>query len=323
VAVPRGASGRSEGSTALSLEDLRAEADRYAAAAYAPRTRKARQQDWESFERWCAINRIPPLPTTAEMLRLYLTHLVMLGRKASTIRRARSSIGLMHEQVGAARPDRTTRTREVERGIGNLHGAHEEGATPLLEHEVATIVATLKDSPRDLRDRALILLGFFGGFRASELCGLMVDDVTFTKDGATVLVARSKEDQQGKGGHTNIHFGASPTTCPIEALKRWMQRVGRPAGPVFRVIEGAQIEHQRISERAVSRAVQRAGARAGLSGHYSSHSLRKGLCTSAFAAGATKREIQLHCRMKSERTLDRYLFPELVPGRRNVAAGLL
>jgi integrase len=210
----------------------------------------------------------------------------------------------------------------VERGIGNLVGAHEEGATPLLEHEVAAIVATLQDSHRDLRDRALILLGFFGGFRASELCGLMVEHITFTKEGATVLVARSKADQLGKGGLTNIPFGATPGTCPIVALKLWMQRVGRPAGPVFRVIEGAQIEHQRISERAVSRAVQRAVARAGLGGHYSSHSLRKGLCTSAFVAGATKREIALHCRMH-ERTLDRYLFPELVPGRRNVAAGLL
>ena len=92
---------------------------------------------------------------------------------------------------------------------------------------------------------------------------------------------------------------------------------------MFRIINGSQIEHAPISERAVSRAVQRAAARAEIPGEYSAHSLRKGLCTSAHANGATRHEIQVHARMLTERTLERYLFTERVPGRRNVAAGLL
>jgi integrase len=226
--------------------------------------------------RWCAEAKVSALPADVDTLRCYLAHLRKLGRKVSTIRFIRTSIGLMHEHSGQPRPDRTARTREVERGMAKVDGGREEGATPLLEHDLARIIAPLDDSPRDVRDRAMLLLGFAGAFRSAELAALRVDDLTFHPDGVRVRVARSKEDQLGMGAYTQIPRGAHPQTCPVDALGRWMGIMGRPAGPLFRVIEGAQIEHQRVSERAVSRAVQRACARAGLEGRYSSHSLRKG-----------------------------------------------
>jgi integrase len=305
------------------LDALRADADRYADASYADRTRRARQRDWDVFSSWCAEANVAALPAEVDTLRCYLAHLRKLGRKVSTIRFVRTSIGLMHEHSGQPRPDRTARTREVERGMAKVDGGREEGAAPLLDHDLARIVATLGDSPRDVRDRAMLLLGFAGAFRSAELAALRVDDLTFHPGGVLVHVVRSKEDQLGMGAYTKIPRGVHPETCPVAALGRWMGIMGRPAGPLFRVIEGAQIEHQRVSERAISRAVQRACARAGLEGRYSSHSLRKGLCTSAYIAGRRRREIQEHARIKSSHTLERYLFPELLADRPSIAAGLL
>lgn len=180
----------------------------------------------------------------------------------------------------------------------------------------------LGHAPRDIRDRALLLVGFAGAFRSSELAGLNVEDVRFIARGLELRLRRSKEDPLGKGALTRIPCGARADTCPVEALRAWIGRVGRPAGPLFRVVSGARIEHQRIHPRAVSRALQRAAERAGLTLHYSSHSLRVGLATSAYAQGATLREIQLQGRWQDPRSVQRYIQIEHVPGRKNVAEGL-
>ena len=164
-----------------------------------------------------------------------------------------------------------------------------------------------RGGPHDDRDRALVLLGFAGAFRASELVGLNVDQLDFAcheapgssmPGGLRVLVARSKEDQLGKGAFVDIPRGDNEPTCPVRALRLWMQRVGRPAGPLFRVVRGTVIEHERMHVGAVTRAVQRACARVGLVGEYSAHSLRAGLATSALLAGASTTAIQRHGRWR-------------------------
>jgi integrase len=305
------------------LEHLKACASRYVSEARADNTRRSYASDWAAFERWCLGHGQVPLPATPDVLALYLTHLAELGRRPSTIRRARIAIGLEHALRGAERPDQHAGIRQLERGIGRTLGSREEGPPPLLDQELAQAARALGDGTRDARDRAILLLGFAGAFRAGELAGLNIPDVTFTARGLNVLVRRSKEDQLGHGRTTPIPFGTSPTTCPVHAVRDWIGRVGRPTGPLFRVITGATIEHQRISTRCVSRAVQRAVARAELGGHYSAHSLRAGLATSAYAQGVTERDIQLQGRWRDPRSVQRYVRLEHVPGRPNPAAGLL
>jgi len=319
LAAPRAA----DPAELVPLDALGDQADHYAREAHAEATRKAYNTDWAAFEHWCDAQGVQALPASARTLELYLTHLAGLGRKASTIRRARIAIGLAHGHAEAPRPDQNPRIRAVERGIGRVHGAREESAVPLLETELKKAVSVLGHSPHDERDRAMLLLGFAGAFRASELAGLNVVDVTFGRAGLTIEVRKSKEDQLARGKRTEIPFGQCEATCPVRALEAWIARVGRPAGPLFRVIRGAHIEHERIHPRAVSRAVQRAVARAGLEGDYSAHSLRAGLATSAYAHGATEREIQLQGRWEDPRSVQRYIHMEHVPGRRNVAEGLL
>jgi site-specific recombinase XerD len=298
-------------------------AQRYERQTHTEGTRASYQADWDAFARWCQSTGRPALPAGWETLRLYLTHLAELGRRPSTIRHARTSIGLAHAHAGLPRPDQDERIRALERGIGRELGVREQGVVPLLEHELERVLATLRNSPRDDRDRALILVGFAGAFRASDLAGLDMSSLAFSPGGVRVFLRRSKEDQLARGAHTDIPCGSRAETCPVEALRVWIGRVGRPAGPLFRVVYGAQIEHQRISTRAVARAVQRVTARAGLEGHYAAHSLRSGLATSAYAHGSTEREIQAHGRWKDRRSLDRYIDVERMPNRRNVADGLL
>ncbi len=192
----------------FSVEELASEAETYVQKAHTDRTRLAYPRDWQSFECWCGDAQLTALPASSHTLELYLTYLAKLGRKASTIRRARIAIGLRHGHSGLERPDKHARIRTLERGIGCVHGAREEGAVPLLEHELARAVAVLKHSPREERDRAMLLVGFAGAFRASELAGLNIDDVTFMPEGLAIQLRRSKEDQLARGTRTEIPYGA-------------------------------------------------------------------------------------------------------------------
>jgi integrase len=297
--------------------------DRYLAEAHTARTRRAYQRDWDAFARWCAQHHECALPAAPRTLARYLTRLAELGRCASTIRRARIAIGLAHAHADQPRPDQHPSIRALERGIGRVHGTREEGARPLLEDEVRKLARTLRDSPREDRDRALILLGWAGAFRAGDLMGLRIEDVTFSAESVRIGLRRSKEDPLQRGDFVDVRVGSAPEVCPVDALRRWMGRVGRPSGPLFRQVRGGIIEHARISERCVSRALQRAAAHAGLQAHYSAHSLRAGLATSAYAHGASERDIQEQGRWKDRRSLSRYIRSEYLPAQHNRAQGLL
>jgi site-specific recombinase XerD len=191
---------------------LEQRAAHYVEEAYAPNTRRAYQKDWGAFERWCEGQQLCALPAEPHTLELYLTQLAELGRRASTIRRARVAIGLAHSHAELLRPDRHARIRALERGIGRVRGTREEGALPLLEDQLAAAVKTLGCSPREDRDRALLLLGFAGAFRASDLSGLNVPDVRFTPEGLVIQLGKSKEDQLGRGASTEIPHGLGDAT---------------------------------------------------------------------------------------------------------------
>jgi integrase len=266
------------------------------------------------------------LPSNVDTLCEYLAYLGLVKRKVSTIRRKRLAIGLAHAHAGFPRIDRDIRVRTIELGLARKYGSREVGADPLLAEDVLKLVRTLDDSPRGDRDRAIFTLAFAGAFRSSELVALEREHITFTDTGATVFVARSKEDQLGRGKKTDICLGARPETCPVRALERWLARVGQGEGPVFRVMHGQVIDNERMSTRAISRAVQRAVAIAGLRSTergFSSHSFRKGFITTADARGESDSAIAAHCRYESVLSLGRYIMRGHVPQRRNIAEGML
>lgn len=318
---PRSVNARAGGSLTLTKLDERVHA--YTEAAHSKNTQRAYRGDWATFERWCKGQGECALPASTATLARYLAHLADNGKKASTIRRARIAVGLAHAWEGVERPDRDIQIRTIERGIARTHGSREEGADALLSTDLPKVMGAIRGGPRADRDRALILLGFAGAFRASELVGLDVEHLHFHAEGVRVLVARSKEDQLGKGALVNIDMGKHEHTCPVRALRQWIERVGRPSGPLFRVVRGSVIEHQRMHVGAVNRAVDRACARAQLEGEYSAHSLRVGLATSARLAGHPIEAIQHHGRWLDRRSVERYFRAAPIYNAHNPARGLL
>lgn len=309
-----------------SLTAAHTEAERLVQSAHRTRTRRAYQTDWKAFEDWCAQHGLAAMPASVETLCGYLAALKLRGYRYSTIRRKRLAIGLAHGYAGLPRPERDPRVRALELCIAKEVGVREVGADPLLAEDIPRLVATLDDSARGNRARALFTLAFAGGFRSSELVALDHAHLTFTENGVRVHIARSKEDPLGRGRDTNIPRGYNPATCPVRALERWLAHVGEGRGPVFRELRGNTITAERMSTRAVSRAVQRATSAIGLTSTqagFSSHSFRKGLITEAEARGFSPAEIANHCRYAREQSIARYLVRDRVAARRNIADGML
>jgi len=160
-----------------------------------------------------------------------------------------------------------------------------------------------------LRDRVLILLGFAGAFRRSEVAGLNVADLEFSRDGLAVTLRRSKTDQEAQGRKIGIPYGSNPETCPVRTLQAWLERAGLTEGPVFRSLNRhGQIQPGRLSGADVARIVKKLAQRAGLDpAKYAGHSLRAGHATSAAASGASERSIMNQTGHRSVQMVRRYI----------------
>ena len=171
------------------------------------------------------------------------------------------------------------------------------------------MVAVLPDDLRGLRDRALLLVGFAGGMRRSELVGLDVGDVVEEKEGLRITIRRSKTDQEGAGREIGIVRGRHPLTDPVAALADWLAAAGIEEGPIFREVDrGNRVGTARLSDRAVARIAKGAAERVGIDpATVSGHSLRSGLATSAAAAGAPERTIMRTTGHRSEAMVRRYI----------------
>ncbi len=167
------------------------------------------------------------------------------------------------------------------------------------------------------RDRALILLGFAGAFRRSELVGLDVEDCAFGKDGLTVTLRRSKTDQDGAGRKIGIPYGSNPETCPVRTIQAWIEQAGTIGRRLFRSINRhGQVQAGRLSGIDVARVVKKLAERAGLDpAKYAGHSLRAGHATSAAIAGASERSIMNQTGHRSVQMVRRYIRDgSLFPG---------
>src|SRR3954451_15074406 len=179
------------------------------------------------------------------------------------------------------------------------------------------MVATLGTDMIGIRDRALLLLGFAGAFRRSELVGLDVDAADATRAGhieigragITVRLMRSKTDQEGQGQAIGIPFGAKPATCPVRAVQAWIKAAGIQSGPLFRSVNRhGQVSAERLSDKGVALVVKRCAEAAGLDPRvFAGHSLRAGLATSAAMAGVEERVIMSQTRHPSTTMVRRYI----------------
>jgi site-specific recombinase XerD len=291
--------------------EIQATADRatdYRAKAKAANTLAAYRSDWNDFTTWCTRRNRESLPATPATVALYITDLAERC-KPSTITRRLATISQAHQQAGHATPTIAPIVRDVLQGIKREKGTAPAAKAAAVTAIVRAMVDTLGDDLKGTRDRALILIGFAGAFRRSELVALTVADVQFTNDGLIVKLQRSKTDQEGMGATKGIPYGSTPATCPVRALRAWLDAAGIAAGPIFRPINRwSHVQPRQLSDHAVAVIVKQLAARAGYDpAAFSGHSLRAGLATAAAAAGAAYHAIKKQTGHRSDQVLQRYI----------------
>jgi site-specific recombinase XerD len=266
------------------------QAKEYIRASKAENTLRGYQSDWREFCAWCESHGLCPLPAGPESVAPYIAECA--GRlKVGSIQRRLNAITEAHKAVGVESPTHHAMVANTMKGIRRTLGTAAAQKAPTLTDDIRAMIEATAAGNIGARDRALILLGFAGAFRRSELIGLDVEDCTFGKDGLTVTLRRSKTDQDCVGRKVGIPYGSNPETCPVRMLQAWMELPGIVSGPVFRSINRhGQIQPGRLSGIDVARIVKKLAERAGLdAAKYASHSLRAGHCTSAAIAGANRR----------------------------------
>lgn len=310
--------------TLSNLNTLVEKARTFASTAKSPATRKAYKRDWSAFASWCQGAGLVPLPASPAMVATYAVYMIGEGLAVATVQRAMVSISQMHKMAGHASPTSTAIVLEVLKGIRREKGTMQVQKSPVMPDQIRAMLSFVPDDLLGVRDRAILLLGFSGGFRRSELVALDVQDIEFTSDGMVVTIKKSKTDQEGQGRRVGIPFGSAPMICPVRSMRAWLDAASITDGPVFRPVgRWGHVENARLNDRAVARMVKRYASAIGLDPQkVAGHSLRAGLATAAAKAGKSERAIMNQTGHRSVQTVRKYiregnLFVE------NAAAGLL
>jgi site-specific recombinase XerD len=294
------------GTVALPASEL-AVAVAYARAEKAAATRRAYGSDYAIFRAWCAERQLEPLPAAPETVAGFLASEASRGTRASTIGRRVAAIRYAHKLEGLPAPTDDERVRATLRGIRRSVGTAPNKKTPATADRILAMAPIAGTRLADLRDRALLLLGFAGAFRRSELVALDVEDIQPTTEGLRVTVRRGKSDQEGQGAVIAIVRGH--TACPVEALRVWLEAANITTGPVFRPIsKGEHLQSTRLTDRSVANIVKAHAERVGLDPRvFSGHSLRAGFLTSAAKRGASIFKMMDVSRHRSVDTLRGYV----------------
>jgi integrase len=286
------------------LRDLTDRACTYVEAASSANTRRAYASDWKHFSAWCRRQNLSPLPPNPETVGLYITACASgaaeRGAKpnsVSTIERRLAAIGWNCTQRGMTldRKDRAIAT--VMAGIRNTHAAPPRQKEALLPEDLIAMLETLdRGTLRGLRDRAMLLIGFAGGLRRSEITGLDLGRDQ-TEDGRGWIEILDKGlliTLRGKTGWREVEVGrgSSDATCPVVAIETWIKFAKLTKGPLFRRVtgKGKNVGPDRLNDQEVARLVKKAALAAGVRGDlseadreklFAGHSLRAGLASSA------------------------------------------
>ncbi|MBD0276007.1 MAG: tyrosine-type recombinase/integrase [Acetobacteraceae bacterium] len=280
----------------------------FAVAALAPATRRAYRDDWKRFKEWCDRRGLVALPAEPEVVAAFLAAGANAGLKPATVARRSAAIRYAHGLDRKEPPTSTMQVRATVAGIRRRQGVAPKRKTPATADRIAAMVALAPTGTlRGLRDRALILLGFAGAFRRSELVALRVEDLEETPDGLRVPIRRSKGDQEGAGQDIAIPHGAR--LRPLAAMREWLDAAGIESGPVFRrVRKNGRVGDEPLNAESVVEIIKSYAARAGLRPEdFAGHSLRSGFLTSAAEAGASALRMAEVSRHKSLDTLLGYV----------------
>jgi len=264
----------------------------------AKNTIRAYKSDYSDFVLFCSKHGMKSMPTEPKIVSLYLTHLSK-NSKFSTLKRRLASINVMHRYKGHYLDTKHPIIVENLLGIKRQIGIHQKAKKPLLFNDLKAIINVINNSSasafKKLRDKSLILVGFSGGFRRSELVAITREDVEFVKEGVKIFVKKSKSDQSGEGMTKAIPYFKYIKYCPVDHLKNWM-------------FENKNNLVFPISDKNVALIIKKHALKAGLDDKkYAGHSLRSGFATTTAELGASERNIMAMTGHKSVDMVRRYI----------------
>ena len=262
-------------------------------------TIKAYNSDFNDFKSFCAIHGQRSMPTNPKTLSLYITHLAKKS-KFSTLKRRIASISVVHKLSGHYLDVKHPLISENLLGIKRKIGTFQKSKKPILINHLKNIIEVISKETKPnikLKNKALILIGFAGGFRRSELVSIQYEDVEFVPEGVKIFVSRSKTDQSGEGMTKAIPYFENTSYCPVISLKNWIDHIKIKDGAIFK-----------MSDKNVSLVIKKYAKLAGLDpSKYSGHSLRSGFATSTAEFGAEERSIMAMTGHKSTQMVRRYI----------------
>ena len=259
-------------------------------------TLRAYQSDFRDFTAFCSRNGFSSMPTQPKILALYITNLSK-SSKFSTLKRRIASISVIHKLKGHYLDTKHPIIMENLHGIKRTLGSRQKAKKPLLINDLKLIIKVI--DKEKIRDKALILIGFAGGFRRSELVNIYYEDVEFVPEGVKILIKRSKTDQSGEGTIKAIPYFDNQNFCPVIALKNYINN---------KFTNNFERRIFEISDKSVALIIKRYADKAGLdSSRYAGHSLRSGFATTAAEFGAEERNIMAMTGHKTTQMVRRYI----------------
>ena len=276
-------------------------------------TIRAYKSDFKDFGAFCAKHSFKALPTEPKIVALYLTYLSGKDAKMSTLRRRLVSIGMMHKLKGYYLDNKHPVIIENLMGIKRTKGSIQRGKKPILINHLKAIINVINEEKieeiKKIRDKAIILVGFGGGFRRTELISIDHEDLEFVTEGVKITIKRSKTDQFGEGMTKGLPYFANKTYCPVSHLKKWIEISNIKDGAIFRrFVKGSLLTSSRLTDQSVVLLIKRYLELAGIENkNYSGHSLRSGFATVSAESGADERSIMAMTGHKTTQMVRRYI----------------
>ena len=262
-------------------------------------TLRAYKADFKDFALFCQNNGLQSMPSEPKVLTLYLTHLSK-SSKYSTLKRRLASISVIHRLNGHYLDTKHPVITENLLGIKRVKGTYQKSKKPILINDLKLIIKAIdedKNLNNKTKNKALLLTGFAGGFRRSELVAILYEDIEFVEEGVKIFVRRSKTDQSGEGMTKGIPYFSNNKYCPVISLKQWIQEKKIKSGKIFD-----------MSDKNVALTIKKYAGIAGLDKNkYSGHSLRSGFATSTAELGAEERSIMAMTGHKTTQMVRRYI----------------
>ncbi len=275
-------------------------------------TLRAYKSDFKDFSAFCLKHGLNSLPSEPKIVSLYLTYLSK-NSKISTLRRRLVSISMIHKLKGHYLDTKHPIVIENLMGIRRVIGSIQKGKKPLLINHLKLVINVINELQSEeikkLRDKTIILIGFAGGFRRTELTSIDYEDLEFVPEGLKITIKKSKTDQFGEGMSKGLPYFTNEVYCPVVNLQKWLEISKIKSGPIFRRFsKGLSLTDKRLTDQSVVLLIKEYLKLAGIENkNFAGHSLRSGFATVAADAGADERSIMNMTGHKTTQMVRRYI----------------